>query len=158
MRKFFNYCLFALFNALFLCGCTPKINPIAEIKGTAWTPTFIANAKGIDLPNNPKKPVYIQFDKDLKISGFSGVNNLMSSCELKRKPIRRTECKIQLAPIASTKMMGEFMNFESLFLEQLASADSIRLSANKLEFLKGRKLLIEFKRISYLQSKQMQVE
>lgn len=141
----------ALFSALlliFTVSCSaPKNNPAQLVRDTTWTPMFVLGTKNVKIPNDEKKPVFIHISKDYKISGMSGVNRFFSSFTLERKKLRRSECKVSWSEIASTRMAGEFLEYESKFLQALKSADTLRLSANHLEFLKGRKLLIELKRI-----------
>ncbi|MBO6102973.1 MAG: META domain-containing protein [Opitutales bacterium] len=136
-------------TVLLAFGCSPKINPIAGIKNTSWEPMYVANTKGLKIPSDAKRPARLNFDKNLNITGFDGVNEFSASCALKRKPIRRSECKICVSEIACSKASEDFADYEKVFLDDIKNADAIRLSANKLEFLKGRKLLIEFKRVPH---------
>ena len=144
----------ALLGALltvFAASCSaPKTNPAELLRDTTWSPMFLPGTKNLKIPNDANNPVFIHFSKDYKICGMSGVNRFFGSCELERKKLRRSECKVKWSAIGATKMAGEFMDYEAKFLEALNSTDTIRLSANHLEFLKGGKLLIEFKRIPNL--------
>lgn len=128
------------------CGA-PKTNPVELIRDTTWAPMFVRDTKGIKIPNEQNNPVFIHFSKDYNVNGMSGVNTFFGSCQLKRKKIRRSECIVKWSPIGLTKMAGPFMEYEDKFIQAINETDAVRLSANRLEFLKGRKLLIEFKRI-----------
>ena len=147
MKKLIRARLGALLLAFTVSCSAPKNNPEQLVRDTTWTPMFVLGTKNVKIPNDENKPVFIYISKDHKISGMSGVNRFFGSCELKRKKLRRSECKVSWSEIGSTRMAGEFLEYESKFLQALKSADTLRLSANHLEFLKDRKLLIELKRI-----------
>lgn len=141
----------ALFCALLLAFTTscsaPKNNPKQLIRDTTWVPMFVLGTKNVKIPNGEGAPVFLHISDDYKLSGLSGVNRFFGSCALERKKLRPSECKIKCFGIGATKKAGEFSEYESKFLQALKEADTLRLSANHLELMKGRKLLIELRRI-----------
>lgn len=147
MKKFLlAFCGLAI--AVILCSCgAPKTNPVELLRDTTWSPMYLKDTKNIKIPTDQNHPVFIHFAKDFKINGNAGVNNFFGKCTLKRKKIRRSECRVKWSEMGATKMAGAYDQYENKFLQALNETDSVRLSANRLEFLKGRKLLIEFKRI-----------
>lgn len=153
MKTLIYALLGALLTVLAVSCSAPKTNPAELLRDTTWSPMFVSGAKNLKTPNDPNKPVFIYFAKDYKVCGMSGVNRFFGSCELERKKLRRSECKVKWSAIGVTKMAGEFMDYEAKFLEALNATDTLRLSANHLEFLKGGKLLMEFKRIPNLNEK-----
>lgn len=152
MKKIFT--LFSASVSILLCACAPNFDPVSEIPDTTWTPIYTEGAmKGVEIPDDPNNPVFIHFGKDLKVNGMAGVNNFFGACELSKETAGRSECKVRWSPLGTTRMAGPYLEYESKFLKDIRETDSIRMSANKLEFLKGRKLLVEFKRIPNFQNR-----
>lgn len=141
-----------LFIAVFLSACSPKVNPIDALPETTWQPIYVKGASNLKIPN--KEKLYIYFDENLGLKIMGGIQPIKANITLSRKKFRKCLCdlKIELkSHIQLDKLNAieneKFSEFQNLFVKDLTSANTIRLNANKLEFLNGKKLLVEFKRI-----------
>ncbi len=150
MNKIFQIATAFVF-ALFACACAPKTNPVETLPETTWQPVYVKGASNLKIS---KDKVYIHFEKNLELEIMGGAYPVKSDIELSRKKIRRSECHFKAVlkhhptvPSAIKNTESEFLEFQNLFIKDLLSADTIRLNANKLEFLNGRKLQVELKRI-----------
>ncbi len=149
MNKIFHIATAFVF-AFFACACAPKTNPVETLPETTWQPVYVKGASNLKIS---KDKIYIHFEKNLELEIMGGAYPVKSDTELSRKKLKRSEChfKATLKPIAvspqTKNTKSEFLEFQNLFIKDLLSADAIRVNANKLEFLKGKKLQVELKRI-----------
>ena len=150
IAHFLGICAAAAF-ALAACACAPKkTNPVENRRDTTWEPIFAKGSSKAKKPDDSHRP-FIYFAKDLKIAMMAGEHRARAEIKLSRKKIRRSECKLEWLSFSIIQKENsgaeEFIEYEGVFISDLQQADTIRLHENKLEFLKGRKLMLEFKRI-----------
>lgn len=145
----------ALF-ALVLCSCKSDCNSAtncaisatassANLDNTAWVPTFVKLAKGVEAPANGKSEfgqVFISFknsSQGLRVHGMSGVNVFNGSLKFERGG------EVDFSPMMSTMMAGKYLDYERNFLKNLDEVDSIALEGDVLNFYKlddGKKILL----------------
>lgn len=91
-------------------------------------------------------------ENEKKLSGFGGVNRLFGSVFIDKTTIN-------FGQIASTKMAGPFMNFESDFINSLSKVTSYDLEGNNLLFRdKDLNLLMKFSNFDESKEKKSKVE
>ena len=160
MKKFFGkkniYSLLrvcaAAAAAFAACACAPKkTNPIEKLRDTTWEPIFTKGSANAKKPSDDAHRPFMHFAKDLKITMMAGEHKANAEIKLERKKIKRSECALEWQSLSIVQKensgIEEFIEYEGIFISDLQQADTIRLHENKLEFLKGKKLMLEFKRI-----------
>ncbi len=149
MFKFFQI-LISLVAITLLSACAPKINPIDALPETTWQAFYVKGSKNLKKPDD----AHIHFDENLELKIFGGNCPVNASVNLTRKKFKRCQCnlKIELKPLVldcltDKQKEKDFSEFQNLFIKNIASADTIRLDANRLEFIKDKKIVVELKRI-----------
>ncbi|MBR4597183.1 MAG: hypothetical protein IKO42_02170, partial [Opitutales bacterium] len=150
-KKNLFYVLNICAAALALCACAPKTNPVERLRDTTWEPIFTKGSAKAKKPSDEAHKPFLYFAKDLKITMMAGEHRANAEIRLERKKIKRSECKLEWQSLSiiqkSNSGAEEFIEYEGIFISDLQQADAIRLHENKLEFLKGKKLMLEFKRV-----------
>ena len=117
----------------------------ANLDNTAWVPTFVKLAKGVEAPANAKSEfgqVFISFKNSpqgLRVHGMSGVNIFNGSLKFEK------DGEVDFSPMMSTMMAGKYLDFERNFLKNLDEVDAISLEGDALNFYKlddGKKILL----------------
>jgi heat shock protein HslJ len=86
-----------------------------------------------------KRPITISFSEaDKRVTGYAGCNQYFSSYTLNGSSIRFT------APGRTKMYCNETMDLEEKFILTLADVEVIKSEPNKLIFLKGETVLLEF--------------
>jgi heat shock protein HslJ len=95
------------------------------------------------VPEGGKTP-NLAIANDGRISGSTGVNNIMSSLDLGKL----AKGDFSLTPVASTMMAGspEAMSLESSFLKALGEVKNFNLDGNALNLTNGKETLLKFLR------------
>lgn len=133
------------------CPLAANSNVSSEnLDNTAWVPTFVKLAKGVEAPANGKSEfgqIFISFKNSpqgLRVHGMSGVNIFNGSLKFEK------DGEVDFSPMMSTMMAGKYLDFERNFLKNLDKVDAISLESDTLRFYKlddGKKvLLMSFKK------------
>lgn len=86
--------------------------PVEPLKpGSRYTCYYVYDSGQLKLP---EEEVYVFFDYDNRIRGFSGVNNFFGQYELK------TLYSIAIGSLATTRRGGAYLDYEKYFLKVLS--------------------------------------
>lgn len=124
--------------SLVAVACTVQKNNAAlaqiPVEG-AWTLQTLNGTAVATL----KRPITINFiETDKRVNGYAGCNQFFSSYTLNGSSIRFT------APGRTKMYCQETMDLEEKFILALADVEDIKSEPNKLIFLKGETVLLEF--------------
>ncbi len=78
-------------------------------------------------------------DGELRVAGYSGVNNYMGGIE-----VVRPTSSMSFGMLLSTKMAGPNMAFESEYLSRISLTDSYKIIENQLYLYNGSELIAQF--------------
>ena len=95
------------------------VDPIKP--GSRYVCYYIYDSGQLKLP---EEEVYVFFDYDNRIRGFSGVNNFFGQYELK------TLYSIDIGPLATTRRGGAYLDYERYFLKMLGEEINTALKYN----------------------------
>ncbi|MBS1371528.1 MAG: META domain-containing protein [Lentisphaeria bacterium] len=117
----------------FIGGCASD----APLKETVWTPVKIENQGSVGLVQ--QQPVWFSISEEDKVSGNAGVNLIMGSVSA------ADEGKLVFNPLATTRMAGPNLPYESIFLEALRDSRTYKIMDETLQVYDGNgKLLATF--------------
>jgi heat shock protein HslJ len=116
---------------------------IESLIGT-WNLTTLDGASVADMLGPDMKAPNLEFAEDGRVSGFAGVNRVMSSVDL--GALKRGE--FALSPAATTMMAGPeaAMDLEQKFLSALHRATGIRIDGNRLDLTDAGASVLSFAR------------
>lgn len=109
-----------------------EVQKAVELPGSSWTVTSYNNGTGGVQSVAIDSTLSIEFSRDGKVSGSSGVNTYSG-------PVTIMEAAIMIGPLASTKMGGpaELMAQEAAFLKAMESCASWSVTRGQLEMRDG---------------------
>ena len=130
-----NLTILGLVICLF-SSCLEKINP-DTLKNTNWE---LSNITGITLPTDAKAT--LKFGDSLNVSGRSFCNNYGGQAKI-------ADNKVALKNIFGTRMYCEKTDsFERAYLNALEETNSVKIIDEKLQLLKGEKILLVFTKVN----------
>ncbi len=142
-------CILSIAAMLFGCCCDVSNNAAttpfnkASLEETAWTPTYLINREGAQMPDAKRdgQVVFIDFHKDGNFNGMSGDNLFGGKAEVSENG----DFKAQ--NVYSTRRMGPYSEYEMKFLDALNKANKIELKSDNLKLMLDNRVLLEFKRM-----------
>ena len=99
-----------------------RIPTVAELSASAWRPSHIGEMK-LDEDSD----LYVQFETDGKLGGFSGCNRFFGSYELSDNAI-----SIEALGITRMACPSQVMSFEMSFVEALQSATTVARAKTRI--------------------------
>lgn len=119
--------------AFFISSCKVNESNNASSDQSIYKKWLFQKLDGIDISNN--KPIFIEFFKDNKFSGFSGCNNVFGNFEI------TNQNQIKFSSVASTKKMcnEESMKIEQQIFDVLSSTNNFSISNNTLFLNVGKR-------------------
>ena len=117
-----------------LSSCSPKLSPDAGWGRQQWTVTEL---KGVPVQQSGgRRDAHIVFEvADRKFRGNGGCNQINGNYSLDKKEIHFSE-------IIATKMSCDDINFENLFLNELARVDRYEVNGEELKLKRRQETLI----------------
>jgi len=119
--------------------------------GKAWVPAYVKGQEGIDGKNAiqlpPEIQAYIEFHRDGKVSGFSGVNQFSGSFAVTAPNLLR------FGALQTTLMAGQHLDYEMLFMAQINEVSNFEIEEGQLLLKKRNMLMMRCKAVDPAQLK-----
>lgn len=114
--------------------CSPKLAPDASWNRGRWV---LVEMKGVPVQQSgSRRDAYIEFNTGQKlITGRGGCNNINGTYMVDKN-------SIHFRDVSATRMICNDMEFERVFLEQLANVNRYELKDNDLLLMKKKQVVL----------------
>ncbi len=126
--------LFVIAIAISLIQCSPKLAPDAYWGRSRWV---LVEMKGVPVQQSGgRRDAYIEFDTEQKLfTGNGGCNQINGSYTLDKN-------SVQFRDVNSTKMLCGDMEFEKVFLAELANVNRYEIRGEDIVLKKKKNVVL----------------